>query len=290
MVQRRCPIVPRLHLGTRGLRPRAAPRIAIFLAALLAWVTARAGAPATMPSVKPGLMDPAKKEIAMELVSAAENSSLDWKAQYAYIEYNVEHNEGENRGYTAGIVGFTSKTDDMLEMVTLYDQLAPHNVLTKYLPALQKVDGTSSTDGLGKDFERDWKLADGDPKFREAQDQERDRTYFNPAVTLAQADGLHELGQLAYYDAAVMHGTCRRIRKAAMRKAKTPAQGGDEVTYLNAFLDARVVEMKREEAHDDVSRVETEQRVFLRDGNLTLDPPLRFKTYGDSYTIEAHGN
>ncbi|NUP43112.1 MAG: chitosanase, partial [Streptomyces sp.] len=28
------------------------------------------------------LDDPAKKEIAMKLVSSAENSSLDWKAQY----------------------------------------------------------------------------------------------------------------------------------------------------------------------------------------------------------------
>ncbi|MYZ41003.1 hypothetical protein GT002_39335, partial [Streptomyces sp. SID4917] len=32
-----------------------------------------------------GLDDPAKKEIAMQLVSSAENSSLDWKAQYGYI-------------------------------------------------------------------------------------------------------------------------------------------------------------------------------------------------------------
>ncbi len=29
-----------------------------------------------------GLRDPAKKDIAMQLVSSAENSSLDWKAQY----------------------------------------------------------------------------------------------------------------------------------------------------------------------------------------------------------------
>jgi chitosanase len=248
--------------------------------------SASAAAPATLPSVTPGLAAPAKKEIAMQLVSAAENSSLDWKAQYAYIEYNVEHNEKENRGYTAGIIGFTSRTHDMLEVVRLYGQLAPANSLSRYLPALEKVDGSPSTTGLGKPFERDWQSAAADPKFREAQDRERDRTYFNPAVEQAQADGLHELGQFAYYDAAVVHGSCRRIRAAAMKKAKTPAQGGDEVTYLNAFLDARVVEMKREEAHGDVSRVETAQRVFLREGNLTLQPPLKFKTYGDAYTIE----
>jgi len=32
------------------------------------------------------LTDPHKKDIAMQLVSSAENSSLDWKAQYGYIE------------------------------------------------------------------------------------------------------------------------------------------------------------------------------------------------------------
>jgi chitosanase len=246
----------------------------------------RGQSPSTRP-VKPGLMEPAQKEIAMQLVSAAENSSLDWKAQYGYIEFNVEHNAKENRGYTGGIVGFTSRTHDMLAMVRLYDEIAPHNLLSKYLPALEQVDGTPSQKGLGEQFERDWRAAGSDAKFRLAQDRQRDLLYFNPAVTIAQSDGLHELGQFAYYDAAVMHGSCDEIRSVAMRKAKTPAQGGDEAVYLDAFLDARVIAMKREEAHGDVSRVETEQRVFLRGGNLALELPLRFRTYGDSYVIPA---
>ncbi len=239
----------------------------------------------TAPSA--GLKAPAKKEIAMRLVSAAENSSLDWKAQYAYIQYNVEGKEKENRGYTAGIIGFTSRTHDLLEVVEAYEKLSPGNILTKYLSALKAVDGTPRKTGLGKAFERDWKAAAADPKFRLAQDGERDRTYFNPAVDLAQADGLCELGQFAYYDAAVMHGSCRDVRAAAMSKAKTPAEGGDETVYLNAFLDARVAEMKREAAHVDVSRVETVQRRFLRDGNLRLEPPLKFATYGENFKIDA---
>ena len=72
-----------------------------------------------------------------------------------------------------------------------------------------------------------------------------------------------------------------------MKKAKTPAQGGDETTYLNAFLDARKAAMLTEEAHSDTSRVDTEQRVFLREGNLDLNPPLRWKVYGDPYVIES---
>jgi chitosanase len=76
------------------------------------------------------------------------------------------------------------------------------------------------------------------------------------------------------------------IRKAAMKKAKTPAQGGDERTYLNAFLDARKAAMLTEAAHHDTSRVDSEQRVFLNAGNVDLNPPLARKTYGDSYTIK----
>ena len=233
-----------------------------------------------------GLREPAKKDIAMQLVSAAENSSLDWKAQYAYVEYNVEHNEKENRGYTAGIIGFTSRTHDMLELVTHYVSVAPDdNALAPFLDALRKVDGTPSTDGLGEPFVRAWKKAAEDPRFRAAQDHERDRVYFDPAVDRAIGDGLQELGQFMYYDAAVMHGSCEAIRRRAMKKTKTPAQGGDERAYLKAFLDERRAEMKREQGHQDTTRVDTMQRKFLDEGNLTLTPPLEFKVYGDAYRI-----
>ncbi len=120
-----------------------------------------------------GLRDPAKKDIAMQLVSSAENSSLNWKGQYGYIQYNVEHNAEENRGYTAGIIGFTSATHDMLEVVRYYNKIAPDNLLTPFLPALKKVDGTSSRVGLGPAFRAAWKTAAGDPQFRKAQDHER---------------------------------------------------------------------------------------------------------------------
>ncbi|WP_306191191.1 MULTISPECIES: chitosanase [unclassified Streptomyces] len=241
---------------------------------------------AAAPAAAPGLDDPAKKEIAMQLVSSAENSSLDWKAQYQYIE-----DIGDGRGYTAGIIGFCSGTGDMLDLVQLYTDRKPGNVLAKYLPALRRVNGTDSHDGLDPDFPGDWRRAARDTTFQQAQNDERDRVYFDPAVRQGKADGLRALGQFAYYDAIVMHGdgddptSFRNIRKRALRAAKPPAQGGDEVTYLDAFLDARVWAMKQEEAHSDTSRVDTEQRVFLRRRNLDLNPPLDWKVYGDPYHI-----
>ncbi|MEV0618624.1 chitosanase [Nonomuraea sp. NPDC050404] len=233
------------------------------------------------------LTDPHKKDIAMRLVSSAENSSLDWKAQYGYIE-DIK----DDRGYTAGIIGFCSGTGDMLELVELYTRRKPGNVLAAYLPALRRVNGTDSLKGLAPHFIRDWKTAAKDPVFRKAQDHERDRVYFGPAVRQAKKDGLRALGQFVYYDAVVMHGpgqgrhSVGAIRKAAVAKARTPARGGDEVTYLNAFLDARRAAMKAERAHRDTTRVDTMQRVFLNDRNLDLRPPLTWKVYGDKYTIK----
>jgi len=237
------------------------------------------------------LTDAKKKDIAMQLVSSAENSSLDWKAQYAYIEYNVEGNEAENRGYTAGIIGFCTKCSDLQAVVNYYNQVKPNNVLTPYVPALQKVVGTTSTVGLGTPFINAWKTAAKDVTFQEAQDHERDRVYFTPAITQAKTDGIHALGQFIYYDALVMHGpgtdslSFGGIRAAALKKAKTPAQGGNETTYLNAFLDARKDAMLAEEGHSDTTRIDTMQRTFLQAGNLNLDPPLSWSVYGDKYTI-----
>jgi chitosanase len=241
---------------------------------------------AAAPAAAAGLDDPAKKEIAMKLVSSAENSSLDWKAQCKYIE-----DIGDGRGYTAGIIGFCSGTGDMLDLVELYADRKPGNVLARYLPALRRVDGSDSHDGLDPNFPDDWRKAARDTAFQQAQNDERDRVYFNPAVRQGKADGLRVLGQFAYYDAIVMHGdggdstSFGSIRRRALRQARPPAQGGDETTYLNAFLDARVWAMKQEEAHSDTSRVDTAQRVFLRQGNLDLNPPLDWKVYGDSFHI-----
>jgi len=249
-------------------------------------VPASPGTVVASPSGPSDLGSPGSKEIAMKLVSSAENATLDWRAQYGYIE-----DISDGRGYTGGIIGFTSGTGDMLELVQAYAAQAPGNPLAAFLPALRDVNGTASHNGLGDSFVAAWKAAAQSPEFRAVQDSERDRVYFNPAVSMAKGDGLGALGQFIYYDAAVVHGrgkglfTLDGIRTTAMARAATPTQGGKEADYLNAFLDARVVAMKSEPAHQDVSRIETAQRVFLQQGNLSLRPPLTWKIYGDSYTI-----
>ena len=227
------------------------------------------------------LASPEKKEVANQIVASAENSTLDWRSAYRYIE-----DIGDGRGYTAGIVGFCSGTGDMLELVRAYRDTKPNNPLASFLPALRKVNGTASHEGLGAPFVKAWRKAALDPVFQLAQDTVRDTLYFNPAVKLAKGDGLNALGQFAYYDAAVVHGFngLRVIRRRAVG-SPPPAAGGAEVTYLERFLDQRVIEMRKEAAHENVDRIEKAQRVFLRAGNLDLHLPLRWVVYGDRYAI-----
>ncbi|MEV4683122.1 chitosanase [Streptomyces kurssanovii] len=238
-----------------------------------------------------GLEDPAKKDIAMRIVSSAENSTLDWKAQYEYIE-----DIGDGRGYTAGIIGFCSGTGDMLAVVERYAKARPGNALERFLPALRAVEGSDSHEGLGEPFTRAWeRAATSDAAFRAAQDAERDESYLLPAVRRAEDDGLGALGQLIYFDAYVMHGSdtsesstgFRALREKALVGAESPAEGGDEEEYLNAFLDARVEAIRKEPSHADTSRVETAQRLFVRERNFGLEPPLNWRVYGDSYHIGA---
>ncbi|MEV0437380.1 chitosanase [Streptomyces spectabilis] len=234
----------------------------------------------------PALAAPAKKELAMKLVASAENSTLDWRGQYGYIE-----DIGDGRGYTAGIIGFCTGTHDLLELVEGYTKKHPDNGLARFLPALRAVDGSDSHEGLGRPFTRAWAREARRPAFQRAQDAVRDRLYFDPAVRMAARDGLGALGQFVYYDAMVMHGPGTGpkgfygLREAALEKAETPAAGGAEKAYLDAFLDVRRAAMKSEKAHRDTSRVDTAQRRFLREGNLDLRTPLTWQVYGERYRV-----
>lgn len=239
-------------------------------------------APADPALLAAGLEDGRKKEIAFKLVASAENSTLDWRSQYGYIE-----DLGDGRGYTAGLIGFCSGTSDLLRVVAEYTKRKPVNPLARYLPALRTVDGSDSHAGLDPGFPAAWKAAAADPTLQKVQEDVRDYLYFGPAVRLAKADGLRALGQFAYYDAAVMHGVSglRGIRAEALAAARTPAQNGDEISYLSAFLDARVAAMRTERTHSDTTRVDTGQRLFLKNSNLDLDGPLAWKVYGDRYAV-----
>lgn len=240
---------------------------------------------AAMPA---GLAAPAERELAWKLLATSESSTLDWRSQYGVIDDN-----GDGTGYTAGIVGFCSGTHDMLTFVEAFTKDHPDSPLKPYVPALRKVDGTGSHEGLDPGFTAAWKKSAEDPVFRAAQDRVRDKQYFEPAVRLAKLDGLGTLGQFIYFDAMVLQGPGTEpdafygIRKAALAEADTVDEGGDEKVYLDAFLDAARAVMKSKRNQHDTSRIDTAQREFLYDGNLALKPPLTWKMYGETFHVTS---
>ncbi|MGP2438079.1 chitosanase [Streptomyces sp. JW3] len=240
---------------------------------------------AVIADLPAGLAAPDKKELAQRLVASADNSTLDWRGLYGSIE-----DLGDGQGYTAGIAGFCTGTHDLRTLVERYTDDHPDNGLARYLPALRKVDGTDSHEGLDPGFTAAWQAEAEVPAFRKAQEEERDRVYFEPAVRLAKLDGLATLGQFVYYDAIIFHGPDTGadgfygLREQAMKRAKTPAAGGDEKEFLDAFLDVRRAAL-RDSRDGDTSRVDTAQRRFLAAGNLALATPLTWQVYGDTYQV-----
>src|SRR3984885_6238071 len=114
------------------------PRQLLILGLVLALGTGGVGAQALANARPPsGLDAPREKQIAMELVSSAENSTLDWRREYGYIQ-----DIHDGRGYTAGLIGFCSGTGDMLALVGAYARAEPDDPLARFVPALRRVNGT----------------------------------------------------------------------------------------------------------------------------------------------------
>lgn len=224
------------------------------------------------------------RDTTFSLVSSAENSSTDYQKQYRYIQ-----DIGDGRGYTAGIIGFTTKNGDLLQVVLDYQKLRPDNELVRYLPALKQIEGTASHVGLGKNFVQAWKMASKDKYFIQAQNQVLNQQYMKPALKAAKEDNLGPLGQYIYYDAIVVHGpgndkdSFGGIRKEAKLESRSPVH--NQGVLLRTFLKVRTKVMLKESAHHDLSRIKA-QKKFIKEKNFALKRPLEWRMYGDSFELK----
>jgi chitosanase len=249
------------------------------------------------------LDDLVMKEKILQFVGTAENSNKDWTIGYPYCEYGA--GIGDTRGYTLGIVGWTTATYDANVLLKHYRDIAPGNILAKWIDELDTIDAMStqsqrhsaSASLLGSAFAADVATAGGTALFQQAQKEERDRMYWAPAIAAAKADGLSPLGALIYYDTIVNHGSYpgdsvggqsfQGIVLTAKSQTQTPTQGGNEATYLNKVLDARWAVLQSWGDAQTNGRVPA-LRSLITAGKWQLQVPLSWSMYGTTFTISSN--
>lgn len=257
--------------------------------AALAWI------PGSSPVGTTDIRQPVCQEMAFELTSTAENSTKDWTTAYNYIEDILD-----DRGYTAGIVGFVSASGDMLQVVEQYIAEAPGNVLSSYVPGLEACvavgygpgASAAAASNLGAPFIADWiDAADNDPIFRKIQRDFRKSMYWDDCLVQALADGVGPLGLAIHYDILVNHGVGTDpqsyggiIAAARASASKPPSDGGTEAGYLTKLCDLRDAVLVDWGDYQPDGRSSI-FRPLITAGKFDLLGIISWSVYGDSFSF-----
>lgn len=238
------------------------------------------------------------RKITLALVSAAEHTSYKYDEQFNAPPENIK----DERGLTAGLIGFTTNGDDMKHFIDQYNKINPDNPLKQYTDAIYNVSGTDKTDGL-EGAEDAWKEAAENDRDNMIKAQKRVITddYMKAAQHAAEKDGLKsKLGIYIYFDAIVKHGPGKsnpgnkanwsfgNLREEARGQAKTPANGGDEKAYLKNFVGKRYDAINEENKDAEFDTEGTTDRLntqmeLLDSNNMDLNLPIKYKINDDHY-------
>jgi chitosanase len=227
------------------------------------------------------------KNVILQMTSTLENSDTQ-------LHFNYAENLRDGRGITFGCIGFCTGTYDGNILVKHYTELNPDNILTKYIPALDKIDagthyaaegdGNPSVEGLSG-FIQDVNSCE-DPLFKKAQMDKLDEYYYNPAMEIADSIGAkNALTKSFIYDMCVRHGV-DQTEDIINNAGTTPKQGADENTYLRKLISLRDEKLKQE-GIEDVDRNQGYKNL-LNNGNVDLKIPFKFVAHGDYFIIDGN--
>jgi chitosanase len=122
------------------------------------------------------------------------------------------------------------------------------------------------------------KTAGADPIMHRAQEEVFDRDYFQPAVNHANSAGVTKALSLAViYDTCIHSGPGGVTMVRNMFAAKSPANGGDEATWVKAYLNARrnwLATHKMTILHGTVYRMDA-LMTLVNEGNWDLKMPFK---------------
>ena len=212
------------------------------------------------------------------LVAIPENSTTNWEKAYTYIE-DIK----DGRGFTCGLVGFTSGTHDLLMVVNELKKINANHPLVEFLPNLRKVDGTSSTKGL-EGFAEKVKTLKDDQDWKKAQWVVLIRLYWKPSFDVCVKFNVKSpLSLYIIYDSYLNFGNVKWILRDMNA---SPAEEGKEAEWLTKFLISKRAYMKKDKSVGPCDRVDFQQKL-VESGNFTLKRPISgIRCYGSKFTIK----
>ncbi|RKP08232.1 glycoside hydrolase [Thamnocephalis sphaerospora] len=181
-------------------------------------------------------------DMAQRITSVFENG--DTAEHFDYVE-----NLGDGRGFTCGVVGFTTGTGDALTVIEEYTIKKKNNPLAVYLPELRRISkldtcdkGRADVSKLG-DYAKAWKTAAKDPLFSAVQRDVVRGMYLDPARRFAKkANIASPFGIAIFYDTIIQHGwqlVEPDINLQRLMELTGPRGSRTEAKYLSDFLTTR---------------------------------------------------
>ncbi|KAI9599599.1 lysozyme-like domain-containing protein [Syncephalis fuscata] len=220
--------------------------------------------------------------VARRITSAFENG--DDRPHYDYIE-----NLNDKRGFTAGVVGFTTATGDALMVIERYNRqrLDDNNPFASYIPELRRLasldpcDTQRSSVNKLNGFPNAWRrTAQNDAVFRNAQLKLAREMYFEPALRFAHRLNIQSaLGITIFYDTIVQHGwhltepdiNIQRIINLTGQRGQR-----SERAYLTDFLHTRRAMLccYPDNTWPDSAGRTNDLQALLQSRNMELETPI----------------
>lgn len=212
-------------------------------------------------------------DIILKLVSIAENSSINWQKQINYIE-----NINDGRGYTISIVGFCTGTGDFIQVLREIQNLDKNHILVKFIPLVEKVDGTDSVKGLESLPSTMNNIGINDRIFNQAMWNIIYKLYWGPALEFCKKHNINsQLSHYTVYDTILNFGDLEKFKNITET---------NESKFLTKFLQIKENEIIKDSTLGDSknNRVDM-QKSLLTKQNFNLTKPIKVSCYNDNYTI-----
>ena len=235
--------------------------------------------PSPTPAPSPSDDEDYPSDIILKLVSIAENSSTDWKSKINYIE-----NINDGRGYTISIVGFCTGTGDFIQVLREIQKIDSNHPLVKFIPLVEKVDGTSSVKGLEELPNAMKSIGVNDQVFNKAMWIIIKKLYWGPALEYCKKHNLtSNLSKYITYDTYLNFGQWNYNKKYDLDLIKN----SDETTFLTTFLNMKqsTIESDKSLGDNKNNRVDMQKKLLL-EKNFNLSLPMTVACYGDVFKID----